>query len=76
MYFSDTPIQAWGFTGADPDPEGSILKTVARIQFIGSGRFGELSWLLMVSALIEAFVLMGVWEMAGEGSRKGWKLML
>jgi hypothetical protein len=36
------------------------LKTVARIQFIGSGKFGELSWLLMVSALIEAFVLMGV----------------
>lgn len=52
--------QAWGFTGADPDPEGSILKTVARIQFIGSGRFGEVSWLLMVSALIEAFVLMGI----------------
>lgn len=52
--------QAWGFTGADPDPEGSILKAVARIQFIGSGKFGELSWLLMVSALIEAFVLMGV----------------
>lgn len=52
--------QAWGFTGADPDPEGSILKTVARIQFIGSGKFGELSWLLMVSALIEAFVLMGI----------------
>jgi len=52
--------QAWGFTGAEPDPEGSILKTVARIQFVGSGRFGEVSWLLIVSALIEAFVLMGI----------------
>lgn len=52
--------QAWGFIGADPDPEGSILRTVARVQFIGSGQFGELSWLLMVTALIEAFVLMGI----------------
>eukprot|EP00913_Durusdinium_trenchii_P026223 g24602.t1 len=35
-------------------------KSVARIQFVGSGQFGELSWLLVVTSLIEAFVLMGL----------------
>lgn len=44
----------------------ALLRTVARIQFVGSGRFGEVSWLLIVSALIEAFVLMGALEWAGD----------
>lgn len=35
------------------------FRTVARIQFIGSGQFGEVSLLLIVTAIIEAFVLMG-----------------
>ncbi|CAK9024059.1 unnamed protein product [Durusdinium trenchii] len=52
--------QAWGFVGADEEPEGSVLRSVARIQFVGSGQFGELSWLLVVTSLIEAFVLMGI----------------
>lgn len=47
----------------------TLLRTVARIQFVGSGRFGEVSWLLIVSALIEAFVLMGALEWAVDSHR-------
>lgn len=36
-----------------------LASSVARIQFIGMGQFGRLSWLLVVSSLVEAFVLMG-----------------
>eukprot|EP00439_Symbiodinium_sp_Y106_P048690 s2064_g6.t1 len=52
--------QAWGFVGAEPVTEGALLSTVARIQFVGSGRFGQLSSVLIISSLVEAVVLMGI----------------
>mmetsp|Transcript_25372 Transcript_25372/g.59004 ORF Transcript_25372/g.59004 Transcript_25372/m.59004 type:complete len:629 (-) Transcript_25372:50-1936(-) len=52
--------QAWGFLGADASADGSVLRSVARIQFLGSGQFGTVSTRLVVSSFVEAFVLMGI----------------
>eukprot|EP00971_Amphidinium_carterae_P177261 3515355-Amphidinium_carterae.1 len=52
--------QAWGFLGADKDGNVSVLKSVARVQFLGSGQFGRPSSRLVVSTLVEAFVLVGI----------------